>query len=89
MKKACHIKVHGRVQGVGFRYHTRAKAIEYGITGFARNMPDGSVYIEAEGEESAIEMFKQWVNKGPSWANVTKMKTTSQPISGFENFEIY
>lgn len=89
MKKACHIRVQGRVQGVGFRYHTRAKALETGVTGFARNLPDGSVYIEAEGEEVALEMFKLWVSKGPSWSRVTKMETSSAPLSGFENFEIY
>lgn len=88
MKKAIHIRVQGRVQGVGFRYHTRAKALETGVTGFVRNLSDGSVYIEAEGEESALEIFKLWVSKGPSWANVTKVQSSSVPLTGFENFEI-
>ena len=89
MKKVIHIRVHGRVQGVGFRYHTRAKALEYGIAGFVKNLPDGSVYIEAEGEEAPLEMFILWVSKGPSWAHVNKTDTTTAPLSGFENFEIY
>ncbi|MEE4178692.1 MAG: acylphosphatase [Bacteroides sp.] len=89
MKKAIHISVQGRVQGVGFRYHSRAKAQETGVTGFVRNLSDGSVYIEAEGEESALEMFKLWVSKGPSWANVTSMDISPASLTGFENFEIF
>jgi len=50
MKKHVNITVKGRVQGVGFRYSAMEAAEELGIKGFVRNMPDGSVYIEAEGE---------------------------------------
>jgi acylphosphatase len=88
MKKALQIRVKGRVQGVGFRYFTRTKAIEIGVNGFVKNLPDASVYIEAEGEEYALEMFSMWCRRGPSWAKVTHFETNPQPITGFDTFEI-
>ena len=57
MKKAVILKISGRVQNVGFRYHTRKKAQEMGISGFVKNQVDGSVYIEAEGEEEVLAAF--------------------------------
>ncbi len=48
------IKVYGSVQGVFFRYSTRKVARTIGLTGFVKNMADGSVYIEAEGIESDL-----------------------------------
>ena len=47
------IVIQGWVQGVGFRYAARKMAFQYGINGFVRNLPDGSVYIEAEGSEAS------------------------------------
>lgn len=49
------IFVRGRVQGVGFRWWTRARALELGLVGHARNLPDGRVEVQAQGERSAIE----------------------------------
>ncbi|MEU6560805.1 acylphosphatase [Nocardia nova] len=47
--------VHGRVQGVGFRWWTRARALELGLTGYARNTSDGRVHVVAEGPRPACE----------------------------------
>lgn len=88
MQKACQIRVFGRVQGVGFRYFTQIKARETGVKGFARNMPDGSVYIEAEGDEGSLEMFALMCRRGPGWANVTRFEMHQQPLTGFSDFEI-
>lgn len=51
----------GRVQGVGFRYSTRAEALRLGLTGFARNAPDGSVHVEAEGAPDAVDELLEWL----------------------------
>jgi acylphosphatase len=86
--KAIIIKVFGRVQGVGFRYYAQKQALELGITGYVRNLRDGSVYVEAEGQESALEQFVQWSEVGPAWARVTKLEKQWIPLQGYRTFEI-
>lgn len=88
MKKAYVIEVYGRVQGVGFRYYTEKKAKELGIHGYVKNRPDGSVKIEAEGEEHVLEAFLQWCHQGPSWAKVQEVKSTAFPPAGYPDFRI-
>jgi len=58
------IVVHGRVQGVGFRYSVMHKALERGIRGWVRNNPDGTVSIEAEADESSLKQFIKDIQKG-------------------------
>ncbi|MFK5855018.1 MAG: acylphosphatase [Bacteroidota bacterium] len=87
MIKAAIIKVYGRVQGVGFRFYTNKKAIELNISGYVQNKPDGSVYIEAEGDETDLITFIEWVNIGTQWARVSKVETQLMPplnIVGFQ-----
>lgn len=86
--KAAIIKVSGRVQGVGFRYYTEQKARRLGISGFVQNKPDGSVYIEAEGEERAMEAFVEWCRKGPAWARVRDVEVSELPPLGRIGFSI-
>jgi len=88
MKKHFTIRVSGLVQGVFFRASTKAKAAEFGVTGFVRNEPDGSVYIEAEGEEENLEKFLQWCRKGPANASVENCETIEKPLKGFSAFAI-
>ncbi len=65
MRKRLTIRVFGRVQGVFFRASARDESRRLGVAGFARNEPDGSVSLEAEGEESAVERFVIWCHEGP------------------------
>ena len=88
MKKSYSVKVNGKVQNVGFRFYTRKTAIAMGIQGFVKNMRDGSVYIEAEGEEGAMQAFILWCRKGPEWAGVKELTVQEKPYEGFEGFEI-
>ena len=69
------IKIFGRVQGVLFRASAKKKAEELQIIGFARNEPNGSVYIEAEGEKENLEKFLNWCHKGPLFATVEKVES--------------
>lgn len=73
------IRVHGRVQGVGFRYNTRKAAEKFGISGYVKNEPEGTVFIEAEGEEEAIDQFVIWCHKGPMWARVDRVEVQTVP----------
>lgn len=82
------IKVLGRVQGVGFRYYTNKRAAEFDIKGFVQNMTDGSVYIEAEGEDSVIKTFVSWCERGPAWSRVSELKISEIPFVGYEKFEV-
>ena len=68
--KRASIKVFGRVQGVGFRYYTEKLATSLGITGYVKNLPDGSVYIVAEGDSFNLDLFIERVKRGPSLAHV-------------------
>ena len=62
MVSRIHAVVAGRVQGVGFRYATRSRALELGLVGFARNLDDGTVEIEAEGSDDALSQFRRWLD---------------------------
>lgn len=62
--------VSGRVQGVLFRDHTRSIAKKLGITGWVRNLLDGTVQIACEGNKNEVEQFIQAVKKGPPLAKV-------------------
>lgn len=88
MTKSAIIKVYGRVQGVGFRFYTNKKANELNISGYVQNKPNGSVYIEAEGEETDLLTFIDWCNIGPQWARVTKIETQFVPNINFCKFII-
>jgi acylphosphatase len=66
-----HVIVTGRVQGVGFRFHTADEANRLGIAGWVRNLPDSSVEAEFEGSASAVESMLAWVRVGPPSAEVT------------------
>lgn len=65
MKKVS-IRVTGFVQGVGFRYSTKLVADQIGVYGIVRNESDGSVYIEANGEEEKIDKFIEKIRNSPS-----------------------
>jgi acylphosphatase len=83
---AHHIRVSGKVQGVLFRASTKAAADERAIKGFVRNERDGSVYIEAEGEETSMEDFIAWCRQGPRMARVDNLDITKGEPKGFTGF---
>ncbi|MDQ2656060.1 MAG: acylphosphatase [Bacteroidota bacterium] len=88
MKKHFTIRVSGLVQGVFFRASTKQKADSLNITGFVRNEHDGSVYIEAEGNEEDLKQFVQWCHHGPPNARVEQCDIRDREISGYPMFEI-
>ena len=82
-----HLLISGRVQGVLFRQHARAKALELGLTGFAKNLIDGTVEIVIEGPKEKVKEFTEWVSKGPSLARVESVEMEEEEYSGeFEDF---
>lgn len=87
--KSVQLKVIGRVQGVGFRYYAVMKAKEFDISGYVKNMPDGSVFIEAEGNEDGLDKFIIWCQKGPFSARVENLDITPGVIKNYSSFSIY
>lgn len=82
------IRVVGRVQGVFFRAATLEIARNLNVNGFVRNEQDGSVFIEAEGENEALEQLKLWCSHGPAGARVDEVSSTPGSIAGYTSFEI-
>lgn len=82
------IQVSGKVQGVFYRASTEKKAKELGLTGFVRNEPDGSVYIEAQGEDSLLNQFVDWCRKGPDRARVDSVKLSEKEVLPEVDFSI-
>lgn len=78
--KRYHIIVKGRVQGVGFRYHAKYAAMKTNITGWAKNLDNGDVEIEAQGENNFLESFIKLLEKGNGFAKVTSLRKTEIPL---------
>jgi len=80
---ACSVVVSGRVQGVGFRRFVQRSAQQMGVSGWVRNLADGSVECQAEGDPVAVEQFLQDVRRGPSLARVDSCQVrATAPIGG-------
>jgi acylphosphatase len=87
--KRLHAIVHGRVQGVNFRSTTIRKSASLGITGWVRNLRDGTVEVTAEGQQAALNALVAFLHEGPSAAIVTKVDTRWQPATGeFDEFQV-
>jgi len=69
-----HLRVSGRVQGVGFRYYAIKTARELGVTGWVRNRYDGSVEAMVHGTPEAVEAMIAWARRGPPGAVVTDVR---------------
>ncbi|HAT1576132.1 TPA: acylphosphatase [Raoultella ornithinolytica] len=82
--------VYGSVQGVGFRYSTQREALRLGLTGYARNLDDGSVEVLACGEEDQVTALITWLNAGgPRSARVDRVNTEPhQPTREWQKFAI-
>ena len=74
------IRVHGSVQGVGFRYRTKYAADNYGVTGWVKNNPDGSVLMELQGTEEQIDHVFISINQG-TYIHIEQMEVKNLPIT--------
>lgn len=89
MKKKVRALIYGLVQGVGLRYSVQRKASQLGLTGFVKNLPDGSVELVAEGEEDLINELIEYVKTGIRWARVEKVELEWSEWEGkYRRFEI-
>ena len=80
--------VRGEVQGVGFRWAVQRQAGHLGLTGYAENLSDGSVRVEAEGASDRLDQLEAFLHQGPRWAEVSSVDSQRSPATGdFHTFE--
>jgi len=88
-KQRAHLKITGRVQGVGFRNSTRRQARKLGVNGWVKNLADGSVEIMVEGQKEDVEDLIKWAKNGPRLASVHGIDVDREDHRGeFEGFSI-
>ena len=83
------IRVNGRVQGVGYRWFAREKAMELGLIGYVKNMPDRSVLVIARGDDQKLIQFTSELREGPAFAQVLDLNISeSNEDISFNSFII-
>ena len=78
--------VHGRVQGVGFRWFVRRTAHSRGLAGWAANRSDGTVEVVLEGEPEVVESVERLVGEGPRGAAVERVEAADEQPEGLTGF---
>jgi acylphosphatase len=87
--RALHLVIHGRVQGVGYRWFARRAGDELGLTGRVRNLPDGRVEVLAAGDPDRLADFVARLREGPPAARVTAIHESElSPVPSWEGFDI-
>jgi len=82
------VSIRGRVQGVGFRYHTRIEAMRLGLRGWVRNCADDSVEACICGPKDAVAAMLDWLRHGPDWARVDELNTSPGSLPDSNDFVI-
>ena len=82
MAIAAHLRISGRVQGVGYRFFVQEIAQNLGLAGWVRNLPDGNVEAYAEGPRPTIETFIKQLENGPPLSRVEQISADWQPAEG-------
>ena len=87
--KAFKATVSGKVQGVWFRDSTRKEAAKLNVVGWVKNMPDGTVHLEAEGAEEYLKEFEQWLHVGSPMSQVNRIEVEwIEPTGEYSTFEM-
>ena len=83
------LRVHGRVQGIGYREACVGRAREMGVTGWVRNRMDGSVEVLLQGSPQQLADMCSWLRDGMTWALVDELEVTpvQPPFPRFDSFE--
>lgn len=82
MKERRHLRIHGKVQGVGFRFFATRVARRLALKGWIENLRDGTVEADVEGEAEAIDQWIDELREGPRYAEVTKIDQDRREFSG-------
>ncbi|HET7436639.1 MAG TPA: acylphosphatase [Thermoanaerobaculia bacterium] len=82
MKEQRHLRIHGKVQGVGYRFFATRVARRNGLKGWIQNMRDGTVEALVEGEKQSIDDWLEELKEGPRFAEVTRIEQESKEFTG-------
>jgi acylphosphatase len=83
-----HLWVRGRVQGVWYRGSCAEQALALGVSGWARNLADGSVEIVAEGGTEVVDRLVEWCRQGPPAARVSAVEVRVEEPEGLSGFDV-
>ena len=86
--KHLNITISGKVHGVFFRMSTKAVADQLGVKGIIKNQKDGTIFIEAEGDDFSLENFMEWCHEGPLQATVQNVEVIEAEVKNYRNFEV-
>jgi DNA ligase D-like protein (predicted 3'-phosphoesterase) len=86
--KGVRATVRGSVQGIGLREATVRRADDLGVLGWVRNEDDGTVVVQAEGPDEAVDALVEWLGKGPRGAAVEEVDVDKGKVEGHEQFAI-
>jgi len=86
--KRAFVRIHGHVQGVGFRYEARARARSLGLAGWIHNAPGGSVEAVFEGDPDRVESMVEWCRQGPGGARVEEVEVSWEEPTGEQGFDV-
>lgn len=86
--RTVHIRIDGRVQGVGYRAWVRAQALEFGLTGWVRNRRDGAVEAVLQGPLDVVENMLRACEDGPRDAAVTAVEIVGEGVGAYSEFEV-
>ncbi len=87
--KRIHAVIHGRVQGVFFRETTCQQARRLGLKGWVRNLANGTVETEFQGDREAVKEMLDWLPQGSTFSRVTRLDSREEePITGESEFAI-
>jgi acylphosphatase len=82
------LRIHGRVQGVGYRESMRQQAHRLGLTGWVRNRRDGTVEALVCGQAKQVELIVEWAKQGPRFATVERVDAIEAEVAVNEEFEV-
>ena len=87
-QQAFYAQVHGRVQGVGFRYSAVMEAQKLNLCGWVKNAANGDVEVWAEGPAEKLNLFLKWLRRGPQFSAVDSVEKTDVVPRGYSNFGV-
>ena len=87
--KAFKATVSGKVQGVWFRDSTQQEALKLKVTGWVKNIPGGTVYLKAEGEENNLKSLERWLHIGSHQSRVDRVDLQwIVPTNAYSTFKV-